>query len=78
MVRRFLFILLPVLALSAALLGESVLARQGESGGFAPGRCRRDAGRGAVGEEGGDDLVLLRVTIEPGASIPASDGPAPP
>ena len=71
MLRRFLVILLPALALSTALLGESVRARQEQS---IPGVAIEALGRSPVGEEGGDDLVLLRVTIEPGASIPASDG----
>src|SRR5215211_2660753 len=71
MVRRFLVILLPVLALSTALLGGSVQARQGDA---IPGIAVETLGRTSVGDEGGDELVLLRVTIEPGASIPASDG----
>lgn len=75
MVRRIAFILLSVLALSAALIGESVLARQGESEDSLPGVVVETLGRVPVAEEGGDELVLLRVTIEPGASIPASDGP---
>ena len=75
MVRRSLFILLSVLALGTALLGQGVLARQGETEDVLPGLVVETLGRGAVGGEDGDDLVLLRVTIEPGASIPASDGP---
>jgi hypothetical protein len=70
--RRFSFILLPVLALSAALLDGSVLARQGEAEDSIPGVHIATLGRSAIGEEGGE-LVLLRVTIEPGASLPASD-----
>ncbi|HEX2280491.1 MAG TPA: hypothetical protein VHG52_01890, partial [Thermomicrobiales bacterium] len=68
--RRFLVFLLPVLALSTALLGVSVRARQEQE---IPGVAIETLGRSPVGAEGGDELVLLRVTIEPGASIPASD-----
>ena len=75
---RFSFILLPVLALGAVLVGESTLARQGEAEDSLPGVVIETLGRGGVGVESGEELVLLRVTIEPGASIPASDGPAPP
>jgi hypothetical protein len=75
MVRPVSFLVLPILALIAALLGEGVLARQGEVDDVLPGLVVETLGRGAIGGEGGDDLVLLRVTIEPGASIPASDGP---
>jgi hypothetical protein len=71
MSRRFLVMLLPVLALGAALLGDSVGARQEEE---MPGVAFESLGRSPVGEEG-NELVLLRVTIEPGASVPASDGP---
>jgi hypothetical protein len=74
-VRRFLVMLVPVLALSAALLGERVLARQGDAEDSVPGVVVETLGRTAVGEEGNDELVLLRVTIEPGASLPASDEP---
>jgi hypothetical protein len=70
MVRRFLVILLSALALNTALLGESVRARQEQA---IPGAAIEVLGRSPVGEEGGDELVLLRVAIEPGASIPASD-----
>src|SRR3712207_1934171 len=70
MMRRFLVILLPALALSTALLGESVRARQEQE---IPGVVIEELGRSPVGEEGGDELVLLRVTIEPGASLPAAD-----
>ena len=70
--RRLSFILLLVFALSAALLGESVHARQGEAD-VLPGIAVETLGRSPIGEEGGDELVLLRVTIEPGASLPASD-----
>jgi quercetin dioxygenase-like cupin family protein len=69
---RFLFILLSVIALCAALIGGSVLARQGEAEDSIPGVLMETLGRSAVGE-GGDELVVLRVTIEPGASLPASD-----
>jgi hypothetical protein len=62
-----------VLALSAALVGGSVLARQGEAEDSIPGVHIETLGRSAIGEEGGDELVLLRITIEPGASLPASD-----
>jgi quercetin dioxygenase-like cupin family protein len=74
-VRRFLIMLVPVLALSAALLGEWVLARQGDAEDSVPGVAVETLGRTPVGEEGNDELVLLRVTIEPGASLPASDEP---
>jgi len=70
MMRRFLVILLPALALSTALLGESVRARQEQA---IPGVVIEELGRSPVGEEGGDELVLLRVTIEPGARLPAAD-----
>src|SRR5215211_4550315 len=68
--RRFLVVLLPVLALSAAPLDQRVGARQEEA---IPGVAIETLGRSAVGEEG-DELVLVRVTIEPAASVPASDG----
>ena len=71
--RRFSFILLSVLALGAALVGGSVLARQGEAEDSIPGVLIETLGRSAIREEGGDELVLLRITIEPGASLPASD-----
>ncbi len=71
--RRFLLMLIPVLALSAALLGDRVLARQGDVAESVPGVAVETLGRSAVGEEGGNELVLLRITIEPGASLPASD-----
>jgi hypothetical protein len=74
-VRRFLIMLVPVLALSAALLGEWVLARQGDAEDSVPGVAVETLGRTPVGEEGNYELVLLRVTIEPGASLPASDEP---
>jgi quercetin dioxygenase-like cupin family protein len=72
---RFSFILLPVLALGAVLVGESTLARQGEAEDSLPGVVIETLGRGGVGVGSGEELVLLRVTIEPGASIPASDTP---
>lgn len=72
--RRCSFILLPVLALGAVLVGESTLARQGEAEDSLPGVVTETLGRGGVGVESGEELVLLRVTIEPGASIPASHG----
>jgi hypothetical protein len=75
MMRRFSFILLPVLALSVALLGERGLARQREAEDSIPGVAVETLGRSPVGEEGSDELVLLRVTIEPGASLPPSDEP---
>ena len=75
MVRRSWFILLTLLALGTVLFGQGVLARQGETDDVLPGLVVETLGRGAVGGEGGDDLVLLRVTIGPGASIPASEGP---
>jgi quercetin dioxygenase-like cupin family protein len=74
MVRRFLVILLPVLALSIALLGENALARDAEADDSIPGVAIEKLGRTPVGQEG-NELVLFRVTIEPGASVPASDGP---
>ena len=73
--RRFWLMLVPVLALSTALLGERVLALQGEAEDSIPGVAVETLGRSPVGEEGSDELVLLRVTIEPGASLPASDEP---
>ena len=73
--RRFLIMLVPVLALSAAQLGEWVLARQGDAEDSVPGVAVETLGRTPVGEEGNYELVLLRVTIEPGASLPASDEP---
>jgi hypothetical protein len=72
-VPRFLFLLVPVLALGAALLGGSVLARQGEEDSI-PGVRIETLGQSAV-RRAGEELVLLRVTIEPGASLPASDTP---
>jgi len=72
---RFSFILLPALALCTLLVGESTLARQGEAENSLPGVVIETLGRGTVEEESGEELVLLRVTIEPGASIPASDAP---
>ena len=71
MMRQCLVMLLPVLALSTVMLGETAGARQGEA---IPGVAIETLGRSPVGESG-DELVLLRVTIEPGASVPASDGP---
>ena len=71
--RRFWLMLVRVLALSAALVGGSVLARQGEAEDSIPGVHIETLGRSAIREEGGDELVLLRITIEPGASLPASD-----
>ncbi len=76
MERRFVFLRVLMLALSAFLLGEGVGARQGEAEESIPGVAIETLGRGAVAGEGGDELVLLRVTIEPGASTPASDGPS--
>jgi quercetin dioxygenase-like cupin family protein len=72
---RFSFILLPALALCTLLVGESTLARQGEAEDSLSGVVIETLGRGTVEEESGEELVLLRVTIEPGASIPASDAP---
>jgi hypothetical protein len=71
--RRLLFMLLLILALSTALMGESVLAHQEEADDSLPGVALETLGRSPVGESG-DELVMLRVMIEPGASIPASDG----
>ena len=71
---RFSFILLPALALCTLLIGESTLARQGEAEDSLSGVVIETLGRGTVEEESGEELVLLRVTIEPGASIPASHG----
>lgn len=73
--RRFLVMLIPVLTLSAALLGERVLAHQGDAEESVPGVAVETLGRSPVGEEGSDELLLLRITIEPGASLPASDEP---
>jgi quercetin dioxygenase-like cupin family protein len=70
-----LFVILPVLTLIAALFAQGVVARQGEAEDVLPGVVVETLGQGAVGWEDGDDLTLLRVIIEPGASIPASDGP---
>jgi quercetin dioxygenase-like cupin family protein len=75
MARAVLFVVLPILAMIAALLGERVLARQGEAENPLPGVVVETLGQSTVVGKGDDDLVLLRVTIEPGASIPASDGP---
>ena len=75
MARPVLFVVLPVLALLAALLGERVHARQELADDPLPGVVVETLGRGSLGGEDGDDLVLLRVTIEPGASIPASNSP---
>jgi hypothetical protein len=65
MMRRCLAMLLPVLALSTTLLGGSVRARQEEA---IPGVAIETLGRSPVGESG-DELVLLRVTIEPSETI---------
>jgi len=67
MMRRLVFTLLLILV-STALLGERVRACQGEA---IPGIAIETLGRSSVGEEG-DVLVLVRVTIEPSASVPAS------
>ena len=72
--RRRLVMIVPVFALSAALLGGSLLARQGEAEDSVPGVAVETLGRSPVGD-GRDELVLMRVTIEPGASLPASDEP---
>ena len=72
---RSLFLLVLVIVLSAVLVGESVLARQGEAEDSLPGVVIETLGRSSVGE-GDDELMVLRVTIEPGASIPASDAPS--
>jgi hypothetical protein len=72
MPQRFSVMLLPVLALSTVLLGEGADARQEEA---IPGVAFETLGRTPASEEGSDELVLLLVTIEPGASVPASDGP---
>jgi hypothetical protein len=50
-------------------------ARQGDAEDSVPGVAVETLGRTPVGEEGNYELVLLRVTIEPGASLPASDEP---
>lgn len=75
MVRSVSFVVLLFLALIGALLGQGVLAHQDEPDDVLPGLVVETLGRGVVGGENGDDLVLLRVTIGSGASIPASDGP---
>src|SRR4051795_7505690 len=69
MMRRGLSMLLPVLALSTALFGESAGAGQEEA---IPGVAIETLGRSPVGGSG-EQLALLRVTIEPGASVPTSD-----
>ncbi len=71
--RRRLFMLLLMLALSTALLGERAYADQ-QSGELYPGVSVEALGRVPAGATG-DELVMLRIKIEPGASIPASDGP---
>jgi hypothetical protein len=71
--RRRLFMLLLMLALSTALLGERAYADQ-QSGELYPGVSVETLGRVPAGATG-DELVMLRIKIEPGASIPASDGP---
>ncbi len=73
MMRRFLVILLPVLALSTLLLGESAGALQGEVEDSIPGVAIETLGRSPVGESG-DELALLRLTIEPSVSVPVSEG----
>ena len=73
MARVISLVVLPVLALIAALLGERVLARQGEVDDLLPGVTVETLGQSPLVGEGDGDLVLLRVTIQPGVSIPASD-----
>jgi hypothetical protein len=75
--RRFVFLLVLVFALVTFALvavgGQSAQAHQ-QSGELHPGISVEAVGRVPVGATG-DELVMLRITIEPGASIPASDGP---
>ena len=73
MARAVSLVVLPVLALIAALLGERVLARQGAADDVLPGIAVESLGQSPIVGVGDDDLVLFRVTIQPGASIPASD-----
>jgi hypothetical protein len=72
MARHLLFTALLAFVLVAAG-GQSVRAQQ-QSGDLYPGISVEALGRAPAGATG-DELVMLRVTIEPGASIPASDGP---
>ena len=75
--RRFVFLLGLVFALVTFALvavgGQSAQAHQ-QSGELHPGISVETVGRVPVAATG-DELVMLRITIEPGASIPASDGP---
>ena len=65
MARPISIMVLPVLALIAWLLSQGVFARQGEAEDVLPGVVVETLGRGAVAGQDGDDLVLLRVIIEP-------------
>jgi hypothetical protein len=75
--RRFVFLLVLVFALvtfaPVAIGGQSAQAHQ-QSGELHPGISVEAVGRVPFAATG-DELVMLRITIEPGASIPASDGP---
>src|SRR5215204_5575310 len=73
MARHLLFTALFTFALVTAIPGPRVDAHQ-QAGESLPGVTVEVLGR-VPGSEMGDELVLLRVTIEPGASIPVSDGP---
>jgi hypothetical protein len=73
MTRHLSYAGLLTLAFVTAVLGQSVNAQQ-ESGESLPGITVETLGRGSAGGMG-DALMLLRLTVEPGASIPASDGP---
>ena len=72
MAHRLVFTALLTFAF-AAVLGQSVQAHQ-QSGELYAGISVETLGRVPIGTTG-DELVMLRITIEPGASIPASDGP---
>ena len=75
--RRFVFLLGLVFALVTFALvavgGQSAQAHQ-QSGELHPGISVETVGRVPVAATG-DELVMLRITLEPRASIPASDGP---
>jgi hypothetical protein len=72
MARVLLFVALLTFA-PVAVGDRSVQAHQ-QSGDLYPGISVEALGRVPLGATG-DELVMLRITIEPGASIPASDGP---
>jgi hypothetical protein len=72
MTHHLQFVALVTIAL-VAVGGRSVQAHK-QSGELYPGITVEALGRVPVGATD-DELVMLRITIEPGASIPASDGP---